>query len=247
MFSCYRKKHRINSLNTNENNENTLIQYNIGNMNIDNIRSENNNIISNSIDTINTITTQLNTINADNAYVGVNNNNSRFSRNHKVKLDTQNIESLIKNTNALINQNKFLLDELTALRIKNNYNAREKLKLSDNVVNLSSENKKLLQLNLNLNKSIKKYKKYTDDLIQEHESILLEVISENNRINNNLATISEAKSINNAFLCVVCIHNVRDIILLPCNHNILCNECLIQLKECPICRKNIDSYTKVYF
>lgn len=44
-------------------------------------------------------------------------------------------------------------------------------------------------------------------------------------------------------LCVVCLTNEREIILLPCGHVCICKTCSgsMQTKLCPICRKTIES------
>ncbi|XP_061711907.1 mitochondrial E3 ubiquitin protein ligase 1-like [Cydia pomonella] len=43
-------------------------------------------------------------------------------------------------------------------------------------------------------------------------------------------------------LCVVCIENPKQIILLPCGHVCLCEDCSDRITEqCPICRERIES------
>ncbi|CAH2086846.1 unnamed protein product [Euphydryas editha] len=43
-------------------------------------------------------------------------------------------------------------------------------------------------------------------------------------------------------LCVVCTENPKEIILLPCGHVCLCEDCSENIKDkCPICRERIDS------
>ena len=43
--------------------------------------------------------------------------------------------------------------------------------------------------------------------------------------------------------CLVCNEQRRCVLLLPCRHFILCNQCYdsLQKKECIMCRQNIDS------
>jgi len=50
-------------------------------------------------------------------------------------------------------------------------------------------------------------------------------------------------------LCVVCMTQLKSVILLPCNHLCVCKECSNHpsLKSCPICRKNIVSKNEVYW
>ena len=55
--------------------------------------------------------------------------------------------------------------------------------------------------------------------------------------------------------CIVCFSNIRDTILLPCGHFILCGSCAVELMqpacdgvlvECPMCRKQIHDLCHVY-
>ncbi|KAF7459143.1 RING domain protein [Cryptosporidium felis] len=50
-------------------------------------------------------------------------------------------------------------------------------------------------------------------------------------------------------LCVICLTNHREAILLPCRHACLCSECSKTLfknvQECPICRSNVYSVVKI--
>lgn len=49
-------------------------------------------------------------------------------------------------------------------------------------------------------------------------------------------------------LCAICMDAEVDCILLPCAHIVSCLECMkLGIKDCPICRKDIDKVTKVYF
>ncbi|KAF5306144.1 hypothetical protein FQR65_LT07420 [Abscondita terminalis] len=48
-------------------------------------------------------------------------------------------------------------------------------------------------------------------------------------------------------LCVVCKTNPREVILLPCGHVCLCEDCSDEILElCPICRESIDKRTAAY-
>ncbi len=46
--------------------------------------------------------------------------------------------------------------------------------------------------------------------------------------------------------CVVCFDNTINMLLLPCMHIVLCQECSDKCVICPLCRKVIVSKTKVY-
>ena len=50
-----------------------------------------------------------------------------------------------------------------------------------------------------------------------------------------------------ASLCVICMERKRQYLLKPCNHYCVCNGCKHTLKnKCPICRKHIQKYEKVF-
>ena len=60
--------------------------------------------------------------------------------------------------------------------------------------------------------------------------------------NSNKKIQSESDDIKDNYLCVICQSNKKDIVLLPCKHYILCNECeennynITRERKCPICR-----------
>ncbi len=53
--------------------------------------------------------------------------------------------------------------------------------------------------------------------------------------------------------CVVCMSNPRSMLILPCKHYSVCEECSVKLQrhsygraKCPLCKTNIDSFEKFY-
>lgn len=81
-----------------------------------------------------------------------------------------------------------------------------------------------------------------------NENTIKAIIEENNKLVENMALIADAKNVNECFLCVICLENIKDTLILPCNHLVLCNKCKNKVKdECPICRNNINSFANVYF
>jgi hypothetical protein len=48
------------------------------------------------------------------------------------------------------------------------------------------------------------------------------------------------------YRCTVCYKNPKNIILSDCFHFCLCFACLNKLDQCPICRKDIDLYHKIF-
>lgn len=45
--------------------------------------------------------------------------------------------------------------------------------------------------------------------------------------------------------CVICMCDVKQIMLLPCRHFCVCPECLIKIDKCPVCRAPFDEYVAV--
>jgi hypothetical protein len=45
-------------------------------------------------------------------------------------------------------------------------------------------------------------------------------------------------------ICVVCMDAKRDVVLMPCTHNVVCYDCSLKLKECPVCRAKIAQKIK---
>jgi len=42
--------------------------------------------------------------------------------------------------------------------------------------------------------------------------------------------------------CVVCLAQVREVVMYPCTHCCLCRKCSLSLRECPMCRSHVTSY-----
>jgi hypothetical protein len=46
--------------------------------------------------------------------------------------------------------------------------------------------------------------------------------------------------------CVVCLERARNIAFAPCGHVVCCATCTAELKQCPICRQQITSSSKIF-
>jgi hypothetical protein len=50
-------------------------------------------------------------------------------------------------------------------------------------------------------------------------------------------------------LCVVCLENARNIVLIPCGHMVLCDVCcddiMANSNECPMCREKIEDHCTI--
>nr|BDT62952.1 MAG: baculoviral IAP repeat-containing protein [Trachysalambria curvirostris majanivirus] len=49
---------------------------------------------------------------------------------------------------------------------------------------------------------------------------------------------------NDCLKCKVCLDKNLEIVLLPCQHLIMCGSCLLKIKKCPMCRKSINAFMK---
>ena len=49
-----------------------------------------------------------------------------------------------------------------------------------------------------------------------------------------------------AMACKICLSKEKTIIFLPCGHYLSCNDCILQLKTCPVCRRESHCVHKVY-
>jgi hypothetical protein len=57
-------------------------------------------------------------------------------------------------------------------------------------------------------------------------------------------TVLKAKAEEN--LCKVCFETEMDVILMPCRHLVVCQNCAALLNSCPTCRQQIGSIQRVY-
>jgi hypothetical protein len=46
--------------------------------------------------------------------------------------------------------------------------------------------------------------------------------------------------------CVVCLTESVQIILMPCRHMCVCDECLVHIDKCPTCRSPFDQHLKIH-
>ena len=51
---------------------------------------------------------------------------------------------------------------------------------------------------------------------------------------------------NNELKCKICFSNKIDVLCSPCNHVCICSNCSSRIKECPMCRKQIKKFDKIY-
>ena len=47
-------------------------------------------------------------------------------------------------------------------------------------------------------------------------------------------------------VCIVCLANPKTHLIKPCNHFCVCLDCIRQLNECPVCKRPINMYERIY-
>ena len=47
--------------------------------------------------------------------------------------------------------------------------------------------------------------------------------------------------------CIICFSNQRQKLILPCNHFLVCGNCLENIENCPVCFKKIEDSTHIYY
>lgn len=77
----------------------------------------------------------------------------------------------------------------------------------------------------------------------ENNNTIIDIIYENN--NSPIDIIYEKTE-----YCLICIENNSNVILIPCNHYIICYNCMCNLHlynqyKCPLCRSDIISYRRI--
>ena len=63
----------------------------------------------------------------------------------------------------------------------------------------------------------------------------------------NLRLDHKNQELQDSRLCKICMDQEVSQLLIPCNHVVCCNNCIIKIQECPICRKNIEDSKMIYF
>ena len=57
----------------------------------------------------------------------------------------------------------------------------------------------------------------------------------------------EIQNVKESRLCKICLDKEVSQVFLPCGHSICCNECVVGIQICPICRDNIQKSQMIYF
>jgi len=61
-----------------------------------------------------------------------------------------------------------------------------------------------------------------------------------------LAAAASSPGAGESLACVVCLSSARDVVFLDCWHVVTCAACAAKVDSCPICRRDIVEYHKIY-
>tara|TARA_B100001175_G_C19510816_1_gene643746 strand:+ start:3012 stop:3536 length:525 start_codon:yes stop_codon:yes gene_type:complete len=113
---------------------------------------------------------------------------------------------------------------------------------------LSKNNDLVLDELLGTKYSLIQVKDYIDRKISKYNHIL--------PVNNNdlVLELKEYKSLNSKLKndlseiqnCKICFSKKMDVLCRPCNHLCLCSSCSKKCSKCPICRKDVKKYLKIF-
>ena len=62
----------------------------------------------------------------------------------------------------------------------------------------------------------------------------------------NIDLKKEIKRLQEEKLCKICLDKEREVLFSACGHFVSCNNCALSLQNCPVCRKEIDHFFKIY-
>lgn len=178
----------------------------------------------------------------------------------KINKNSKEIDSIrenINNNSEAIYHNEINFDEIIF----------EFTKFTEEIDNINNSLHDMNNKNFMIQKMLDKYSKIEDDynLLEYEYKDLEKKCQEINKTYNSLKSSShldikllkyeigklkrvnqeihsKSEEIKEEYLCVICQRNKKDIILLPCNHYIICRECeennynITQERKCPICR-----------
>ena len=164
-------------------------------------------------------------------------NNDINNTNHKLNIIQSNI-STNRDINYIMSKQKILSD-------KNNMLIRHNQIIHEN----------LLKSNCSINNLKKLYFGLNDLYIENFNKTSQEVIN-NDIIETQMQLLeSRISHLTNMFKCQVCFSKTIDVILMPCNHIYICNECIDQIVDvtsndqpvnCPVCNNRVIEFQSIY-
>lgn len=83
-----------------------------------------------------------------------------------------------------------------------------------------------------------------DEDVYDKCSLICDKVNPNEKVKSNEQVKNVVDTEKN---CRICLDNDVEVTLIPCGHCCLCVSCTFGLKECPICRKEIENTQRTYF
>ena len=128
------------------------------------------------------------------------------------------------------------------------------INLQNENITLYAKNKILIQNNKNMNNKVLKYKKINDDIrnsmklnFNYYNQKIAELLCENYNLLKKIELFLNTNNIDDNYLCIICMNDLKEIICQPCNHFSLCQNCSKAINKCPLCRKDIEAKIKVFY
>ena len=140
--------------------------------------------------------------------------------------------------NKLLDQNSKLEGEI---QNRNESNSELKFKnqgLNDFLKSAEDQNSKLEKANQNVKESRLSELEGKNQGLNEFLKIAED---QNSKLEKEIQNVKESR------LCKICLDNEVSQVFLPCGHSICCNECVVGIQICPICRENIRKSQMIYF
>eukprot|EP01084_Bolivina_argentea_P155985 271806_1 len=147
----------------------------------------------------------------------------------KRKINSSSAEAIYDNNNDDYDELKEEIDELTQAFVLINCELMQE-----------TQQKSELQKQVDkMNGNISELNKMDLDGLDELEK----------KLNHSLSGVKRRRQniYENKFLCLTCLERPKNVVIQPCNHFILCGECMPKLKsnKCPACQQPIDGVIKV--
>lgn len=165
-------------------------------------------------------------------HVSINNNYTHDVSDTNLELENKNLKrelsilktELIKKHNYILDIDEYYKCKLSVIE-NDIFNQYEKL-----LNELDTENSRLLE---ELNKKTQELK----DIKTKYLNLC-----------NDIKKTKDNESKVDNYICVICLDNMKSILIEPCNHLCCCEDCYYILKkpECPICREKILHASKIY-
>jgi len=57
---------------------------------------------------------------------------------------------------------------------------------------------------------------------------------------------ANSSSLQSRKLCIICMAASHEVALDPCGHICMCNGCAMKMDQCPICRRNIEKFLRIF-